>query len=85
MAQTNFETGSNPELHAAAQELLDAAMRYWEVYRRVTGGAAVVWVKDTDGRMVVLTRGEYQAQLMHNIDRLRRDTDNSVNPFDVGS
>lgn len=84
MVETNLQTASDTELYEAAQVLLDAAMDYWEVYRRVIGGAAVVWVKDTDGRMVVLTRGEYQAELMRNIDRLYRDSDDQVSPFHIG-
>lgn len=64
MITTNLPTESDPALEEAATRLLDAAMAYWEEYRRVTGGAAVVWVDDTDGRMVILTRAEYRATLM---------------------
>ena len=77
--ETNLTTAHNEALHEAAQRLLDAAMEYWEVYKQATGGAAVVWLKDTDGRMVVLTRGEYRDTLMHNIDRLLRE--DNINPF----
>ena len=70
---TNLRTDDDPALHDAAEALMEAAMRYWREYRRVTGGAAVVWVKDTDGRMVILTRGEYQGELMRNIDALQND------------
>jgi hypothetical protein len=67
--ETNLEP--KDELRAAAQRLLDAAMDYFYEYRKATGGAAVVWVKDSDGRLVILTRGEYTATLMQNIDKLR--------------
>lgn len=82
MIETNLQTNNDVALHDAAQALLDAAMRYWKEYRRATGGAAVVWVKDTDGRMVILTRGEYQKQLMHNIDRMLRDSDDNITSYD---
>jgi hypothetical protein len=77
-----METKADPALDAAARALLDAAMAYWHEYNRTTGGTAVVWVKDTDGRMVILTRGEYRSQLMENIDRLRLD---SVRSFGCNS
>lgn len=81
--ETNLELTSdkNAELRAAAQKVLDAAMEYFYAYRRATGGAAVVWIKDTDGRMVILTRGEYSDTLMRNIDLLKRDI--SLVPFDT--
>lgn len=71
MIETNLEP--RDVLEDAARRLLDAAMDYWTVYRRATGGAAVVWVKDSDGRMVILTRGEYQNTLLRNIDALHDD------------
>lgn len=80
--QTNFETKSDPALQEAAQVLMDAAMVYWKEYQRIGLGGAVVWVKDTDGRMVILTRGEYQHTLMRNIDALERD-DDLVRKFDL--
>lgn len=66
------EPQADEQLRAAAADLLAAAMRYWKEYRRVTGGAAVVWVGDTNGELVVLTRGEYRDQLMVNIDNIMR-------------
>ena len=58
------------ELHDAAVALLEAAMNYWTIYQRQLGGSAVVWISDSDGRTVILTRGEYKHTLMHNIDRV---------------
>ena len=68
--ETNLPVESDAALRETSDRLLQAAMDYWHEFRRVTGGAAVVWVKDTDGRMVVLTRGEYRHQLMNNIEQL---------------
>lgn len=61
------------ELKKAAERLLDAAMDYWKAYAKETGGSGVVWVSDTDGRLVVLTRGEYRDDLLANIHRLPRE------------
>lgn len=61
----------NKELEEAADALLSAAMTYWKAFRRVNGGAAVVWVEDEDGRLVVLTRGEYRDTIMANIEPIR--------------
>ena len=72
--ETNVETDHcNVDLQRSAERLLEAAMDYFEAHKRATGGAAVVWLKDTAGRMVVLTRGEYRDTLMRNIDRLIPD------------
>ena len=48
-------------------------MDYHAAYRKAGLAGAVVWIKDTDGRMVVLTRGEYGPTLMRNIDRIYGD------------
>ena len=75
--ETNIDTSTDKDLNAAADTLMRAAMDYWKAYRKARGSAAVVWVKDTDGRMVILTRGEYQATLMRNIDALRNEQDST--------
>lgn len=73
--ETNHATKADAALDAAARKLLEAAMDYHREHMRVTGGCAVVWLKDTDGRLVILTRGEYRDTLMANVDRLQRDTE----------
>ena len=82
--ETNLELSSDKHstLKVAGQALLDAAMDYFYEYRRATGGAAVIWIKDTDGRMVILTRGEYADTLMRNIDVLKRHEELVV-PFET--
>jgi protein involved in temperature-dependent protein secretion len=70
--ETNLDVSKDKELQEAATNLLTAAMDYWKVYKKKTGGAAVVWVKDTDGRTVILTRGEYMKTLMANVHSLPR-------------
>lgn len=72
--ETNKPTAADPALDAAARKLLDAAMGFYEAHKRSTGGAAVVWLTDAAGRMVVLTRGEYRETLMTNVHRLQVDT-----------
>jgi len=79
--ETNFDVTRDARLHQAADALLSAAMAYWQEYRRVTGGAAVIWVSDTDGRLVILTRGEYRETLFRNIDALKQDTQ-FLKPFE---
>lgn len=76
--ETNLKTSNDAALNAAAQTLLDAAMAYWGEYKRATGGAAVVWLKGTDGALVVFTRGEYRETLMRNIDSLERNADTEL-------
>lgn len=72
-----IQTGHEPsgELAEVGRALLDAAMEYYDAYRRAGLGGAVVWLQDTDGRLVILTRGEYRDTLMRNIERLRFDAE----------
>lgn len=69
------------ELKDAAERLLEAALDYHAAYRKAGLAGAVVWVKDTDGRMVILTRGEYRCTLMQNIDRLYGEADEQLMEF----
>jgi hypothetical protein len=65
---TNIEPGS--ELDAAASELLEVAQRYWRLVNTHFASKAVVWLRDTSGQVVVMTRGEYGAQLQQFVDDL---------------
>jgi hypothetical protein len=67
--RTNIVSNEGP-LFEAGKKLLQAAMDYWEEYRKVSGGSAVVWLGDEAGRLVVLTRSEYRRQIMENIEPL---------------
>ncbi len=56
------------KLEACAQRWLDVSREYWDAFQKVCGHAAVVWVRDTNGRMAVFTRGEYEHDLLENIE-----------------
>ena len=66
-----METNLNADVHAQLREkgraLLDAAYEFWKIHRSLAGPRAVVWLEDTSGHMIVFTRGEYRAQLLHNM------------------
>lgn len=62
----------------AAARLLDAAADYWRAYRSAGFDGAVVWVASDDGKLVVLTRGEYRQTIMANVDRLNFDMEDGV-------
>ena len=64
----------------AGNELIRAARAYWELYQLEYSPAAVVWIKDDAGQLVLFTRGEYREQIMHNIDNLS-DERPLVDPF----
>ncbi|MFA5387705.1 MAG: hypothetical protein WC322_04985 [Candidatus Paceibacterota bacterium] len=58
-------------LYGAAEKLVDAARRYWELYQfTVHCGDAVVSVRDREGQMVIFTRGEYAEELREFIGQL---------------
>jgi hypothetical protein len=72
MLETNLPTDN--ALQTAGQKLLDSAYEYWQEYQRSIGNSAVVYLKDTNGRMVVFTRGEYREALMENIESVLDET-----------
>lgn len=61
------------ELKDAGAELLRAAYAYWKAYQKTLGSGAVIWLEDTDGKLVIFTRGEYRQQLMSNIAPLSKE------------
>lgn len=69
--QTNKNIAKDSELAKRGQALIDAGQAYWDEYRRVCGGDAVVWLLDDEGKLIVFTRGEYRGQIMENINRIR--------------
>lgn len=48
----------------AAQDVLDAMQRFYDLDK---WRGAVRWIEDTEGRVVIFTRGEYRDVLMSNI------------------
>jgi L-rhamnose isomerase len=72
------------QLKAAAERLLVEAMSYHRAYQSFCKqqrqpSSAVVWIEDADGRLVVLTRGEYRERILESVDRLASE---SVTRFD---
>ena len=63
-------SGTNAELRMVGEDLLEAARRYWEAAHRHGVSGAVIWLQGMDGRLVIVTRGEYKETLMRNIDHL---------------
>ncbi len=53
--------GLNDPRRAAATAVLDAMHAYFKLD---PCGGAVRWIEDTDGRVVIFTRGEYRDKLM---------------------
>lgn len=72
--ETNMNAATHDELREKGQALLTAAYEFWKVHRRLAGGRAVVWLKDTSGHFVLFTRGEYLPQIMSNIRPLSDET-----------
>lgn len=69
MMEMSIPTGG--PLHNAAQRLLDASLSYLTIYQETLGPDAVVYLKDTDGRVVIVTRGEYTDALMEGVGVVR--------------
>lgn len=65
MIETNLTSG---ELEEKAKALLKAAHDFWIAHQTACGLSAVVWLRDTSGHFVLFTRGEYQKQIMENIE-----------------
>lgn len=55
---------------AAGAKLLEAAQEFWDACHEEGQHGAVQWLEDTDGKLVIYTRGEYRPQLMRAIHEL---------------
>jgi hypothetical protein len=58
------------DLAKVGDKFLAAGYAYWEAAHKAGIEGAVIWLQDTNGRMVVFTRGEYSQQIVGNIERL---------------
>lgn len=58
---------------AAAQKLLDAAYKFWQACNKEGQFGAVQWLQDTNGRVLIFTRGEYRAELLAGVERFLGD------------
>lgn len=56
------------ELYECAETLLSAGHAYFKLMNKRGLAGGCIWLTDKDGAMVVFTRGEYRAQLLHNIE-----------------
>jgi len=82
---TNRTLKRNSEIGKAATRLLQAAADYWEIYQKVCGGAAVVWVDNDKGNFVLFTRGEYRDSIMREVCRLNHSELALFEPFTEGA
>ena len=57
---------TNPR-HVLATLALNAMLQFHDLKRE---NGAVQWVEDTDGRLIIFTRGEYKQALMKNVHDL---------------
>lgn len=55
------------DMKVKAQALLDAAHAYWGACYEANSPGAIRWLRDTNDRLLVFTRGEYIDQIMNNI------------------
>lgn len=64
--------GLGTERYTKAQNAIDAMH---ELFKVQPMRGAVQWIKDTDGRVIIFTRGEYVSTLMRNIDSIGAPTE----------
>lgn len=57
--------------HAAAKAALESMHAYWKID---PFHGAVQWIEDTEGRVIVFTRGEYREKIMRAIGEGHTDT-----------
>jgi hypothetical protein len=58
------------DLDKVGQKLLDVSHEYWEAAHKAGIDGAVIWLQGDDGRLVIVTRGEYRDHLMKGIERI---------------
>lgn len=56
------------ELKDAAAKLLAEAHSYFKIMQKRGLAGGCIWLTDSDGAMVVFTRGEYRTRLLQNIE-----------------
>lgn len=54
----------------AGAKLLAAAQEFWNACQDEGQYGAVQWLEDSDGKLIIYTRGEYRPQLMWAIHEL---------------
>ena len=57
------------EVREAAQKAIDAMHEFYHV---APSRGAVVWLEDSDGRVLVFTRGEHRDKLMASLEHPRK-------------
>lgn len=58
------------KLKEIGTRLLAVAHEYHRAAREAEIGGAVIWLQDTSGKLVIITRGEYREQLMRGIENV---------------
>jgi hypothetical protein len=67
------ETITVQELRAEGVKFLEAGHNYLKAaWKADMGGMAVIWVEDTQGGLVIYTRGEYRNTILSNIQQVGR-------------
>lgn len=61
---------SDQKRYKAAQELFDAAYRFWNACQEEGQHGAVQWLNGSLGELIVFTRGEYRDTILKNIQSL---------------
>ena len=59
-------------LRKKAQIAMDAAYDFWKENSKYSGHA-VRWLTDTEGKLLIFTRGEYKQQILENICKFGDD------------
>ena len=54
-------------LYVAGMKALEAMHEFWDVKNQQGEGAAVQWLEDTSGRVLIFTRGEYRDAIMRSV------------------
>ncbi len=55
-------------INECGNRLLETALEYRDRANNLGISGAVIWLKGSDGAMVIVTRGEYREQLLRNIE-----------------
>jgi hypothetical protein len=70
--QTNIDLQG--VLREKAQAVLNAMHEFWVEHQKQSGPRAVVWLQDSNGRLLVHTRGEYCDAIMSVVGPLAEET-----------
>lgn len=67
MTRLEIQLDTNSKLKDQADKLFKSFKEYWELFQKEVGPAAVIWIQDESGELIMYTRGEQADHLINSV------------------